>query len=193
MNKCRVKCNLDGLQGSKMYEVWLLPLGGALAFDEVDESAPREKRPIKTQLCRGQSWRAMTQRLHWRTNRCAAVPTQHPSGIHLLPSQPQLRFAEIRGVLQDCAAALRGLHGLLIDDWCRKHGFYVVAFVMIYQRKSQSEQTHFAGHHLQKEISHPSDKAVVSVNKHSDSFFFFFLPINFFYYSVTYSYRLYRL
>lgn len=123
-----VLCSLDGLQGSKMYVVWLLPLGGALAFNKFDESATRETQPAKTQLCQCQSRHAMTQRLRWRTDRCATVPSQcrrPPPGIHppaaFHTSAPLCGFPRSEARLQDCPAALRCLHGLLVNGWCQKH------------------------------------------------------------------------
>lgn len=84
-----------------MYVVWLLPLGGALAFIE---------RGAMTQLWLCQSGHVMMQPLQWRPNACAS------SGIHLLPSQLHcgpMWYGEIRVVLWDCAAALRVFTG----DW----------------------------------------------------------------------------
>lgn len=121
-----------------MHVVWLLPLGGALTSTEIAKGAPREKQPMKTQLCQGQSRHAMTQRVHWRTNRCAVLPSQHPSGIHLLPSQPQLlclviwrdqrraaglcsssRVAETRLLRRGLCHHLSGDESVRADTFCR--------------------------------------------------------------------------
>lgn len=67
-------------------------------------------------------------RLRWRTDRCATVPSQRPPGIH--PPAAFHTSALLCGLLrsearlQDCPAALKGLHGLLVNGWCQKHAFY---------------------------------------------------------------------
>lgn len=162
-----------------MYVVWLLPLGGALAFNEFDESATRETQPAKTQLRQCPSRHAMTQRLRWRTDRCATVPSQcpppprYPSTCCLPHLSSALWFSQIRGAfagLSSCSEVSSRVAGQRLVSETRP--FTSEAFVIVCWRKSQSEQTHFAG---QEEISHPYDRALAFGNKPPDSLI---LPLN---------------